>query len=389
MTKNHHRGNQPSATWRETSPPGLVAELADALDLKSSFARSVGSSPTGATTQNIPIISTHRKSPRMKLNQNTMLAKQAVTGEINKLNLHPDAHIGVAVSGGADSTALMFILSLIYKGTKASQVHVVNIDHQLQEVTNSVAGDVAKLAEQFEFNVHLLKVEVDSTVSSVEEAARNARYKAFESIIETHNLEAFLIGHTKNDQAEQVLLGLLRGSGTRSLAGMPQTRGVYVRPFLNHIGRKETENICQGNNITFWEDPHNKSSEYNRVNIRTIIDDIQNQTGQNIVNALVKTALINKEEADTVDFYAEQAYPEVRNNGWKVTHLEEYPVAVRKRLYRYQLLSMNVPNVKITFNALNQVEQLITNWNGQTVENISKGVLVTRRNGSLIFTTNS
>lgn len=315
-----------------------------------------------------------------------MLARNAIKSALK--DVPANANVGLGVSGGADSLALLVALSTLYKGDQASQVHVVSIDHQLQEITSQVSARVATIAESFGFTTHIIPIDIPETGNGAEADARIARYNAFEDAIQAYNLEAFLIGHTKSDQAEQVMLGLLRGSGTRSISGIPERRGVFVRPFLNTLNRSETQKVCDENNIDYWCDPHNDSSDYNRVNIRKLIKETENVTGQNIVEPLVRTAKISSEDAEALDFYTDMSYNTVVESNWDSDVLKNIPVAVRKRVYRKHLLSINVPTDKVSFDALNGIESLISEWNGQKINNIVAGLIVTRNNGKIVFTQN-
>lgn len=312
-----------------------------------------------------------------------MVARNAV--RLALVGVPEGSNIGVGVSGGADSLALLVALSTIFKGKSASLVHVVSVDHQLQAVTATVSLTVARLAEKFGFNAHIVPVDIPVTGGGAEADARTARYGAFEDTIRKYDLKRFLIGHTRSDQAEQVMLGLLRGSGTRSLSGMPVNRGVFVRPFLNFLSREDTQQVCVENDVEFWCDPHNDSSEYNRVNVRKLIKDTEKVTGQQIVSSLVRSAQISVEDADALDFYADATFEVIEISGWSVATLEKVPMAVRKRLYRSKLVSMGVDAGKANFDALTGVDGLITNWHGQKVNNIVSNLLITRQNGRIVF----
>lgn len=319
----------------------------------------------------------------MRNNHYTMLARNAIKSALSTVS--KDANVGLGVSGGADSLALLIALSTLYKGDRASQVHVVSIDHQLQEITSQISQQVATLANNFGFTTHIIPIDIPETGNGAEADARTARYSAFDTIITDHNLEAFLIGHTKSDQAEQVMLGLLRGSGTRSISGIPERRGVFVRPFLNVLNRAETQKVCNENLVTYWCDPHNDSTDYNRVNIRKLIKETETVTGQNIVEPLVRTAKISTEDADALDFYATVAYDTIVSSDWNIDTLLTVPVAIRKRVYRNKLISLNIATDKVSFDALASIETLISDWHGQKVNNITSNLMVTRVDNRIVF----
>lgn len=319
----------------------------------------------------------------MKHNHYTMLAKNAIKSIL--ADLPEDANIGVGVSGGADSLALLAGLSNLYKNQRSQQVHVIIIDHQLQEVTAEVAQSTASKAREYGFHPHIVPVNIVNTSAGLEADARTARYEVFENIIHELNLQAFLIGHTKSDQAEQVLLGLVRGSGTKSISGMREVRGVYRRPFLNVLSRSETELVCRENNLDFWVDPHNSDEVYKRVCVRNFLNDVNEKLDVNLVNPLVKTARIASEDSDALDFYANVEFEKFENSGWNVDSLALVPEAIRKRAYRLKLSELGVRSDSITFDLVNRVDDFIVSWKGQKEVNFSNNVRVLREGKKLVF----
>lgn len=319
----------------------------------------------------------------MRKNHYTMVARNAIKNALK--GLPASSPVGFGCSGGADSLALLFALSTLYRKEKANLVHVIIVDHQLQEITAEISQKTADLAESLGFNAHILPVEIISTREGMESDARKARYEAFETAIEEYNLEAFLIGHTKTDQAEQVFLGMLRGSGTRSLSGIPQKRGVFMRPFLNELSREDTQKVCEENNYEYWCDPHNDSTEYRRVIARKMIKEVQKETGQSIVDPLVRTAQISAEDADALDFYTDIALNNIEQNEWAITELEKTPIAIRKRVYRKKMLQLGALSDKIGFGIVNRIEELVSQWSGQKEIHLSQGVRVKRENEHLVF----
>ena len=138
----------------------------------------------------------------------------------------------VAVSGGADSLALAAAL-LIEAKPLALNAIAITVDHQLQEKSDLQAEKVSSQLKELGYVQVITKKVVVSTESGIESGARDARYQALmESAQETKAVKVFL-GHTRDDQAETVLLGLARGSGARSLAGMATEIGIYIRPLLS------------------------------------------------------------------------------------------------------------------------------------------------------------
>ena len=142
----------------------------------------------------------------------------------------------------------------------------VVVDHGLQDGSAEVARRAADVARGFGLEAEVVRVEVGE--GNLEAAARSARYEA----LLAYGSDVW-VGHTADDQAEQVLLGLARGSGTRTLAGIP-ARGTLpggaavVRPLLG-LTRADTETICRWAGLTWFEDPHNRDPALLRSRVRT------------------------------------------------------------------------------------------------------------------------
>ena len=316
-----------------------------------------------------------------------MLARKTVNETLRDQKVDTSGNIGLGLSGGADSLGLFITLTKIFPPEK---IHAIIIDHGLQEETKTVAEYYRNLVETYGANAHVIKVNVPNG-GSMEDNARSARYEAFNNSIQEYGISAFFLGHTKSDQAEQVMLSLLRGSGTKSIAGIPTVRDAFIRPFLNTLSRVETENICKENYVKYWVDPHNSSEEYNRVVVRNIIKETEERTQQNIVNPLVRTAIIAREDSDALDeislsiFNKLMVLPFNTVETWK---LDELPTAIRKRIYALLLLKNDVKNEHITFDVLNAIDALVVSWSGQGAVSVSGGIKVSRKNSKLRFDKN-
>lgn len=319
----------------------------------------------------------------MRNNHYTMVARNAIKEALKAVD--SQARIGIGCSGGADSMALLLALSTVYTQERAKQVHVIIVDHELQEVTKEVAERTAHVAKSLGFNAHIATVRVQETLQGAEADARTARYEAFQRAIDFHDLEAFMTAHTKNDQAEQVFLGLLRGSGTRSLAGIPEQRGVFIRPFVNTLSREGTQQVCIENKMTYWNDPHNKSLKYKRVAIRRLIEETERHAQQDIVEPLSRTAQISSEDAEALDMYTSIAYSNLETKNWSIDALKNVPKAVRKRAYRKKILELGAKTDSVTFELTNRVDDLVVQYNGQGTISFSEGITVSRKDKALHF----
>jgi len=208
-------------------------------------------------------------------------------------------------------------------------------------------------------------------------------YAAFEAAIAKYSPDYFFLAHTKNDQAENVLLGLARGSGTRSLSGMADENGIFIRPIL-HIDRSTTEEVCRENNVTPWVDPQNSDETYARVRARkNVLPILDNNLGPGIIDALARSARILREDADALDEYAEDFLKMTGSKELDVELLDRLPKAVRSRVLRRVILAAGAPSGSITADHVAAVEALVTAWHGQGEVSLPGGVKVGRISGRL------
>ena len=218
----------------------------------------------------------------------------------------------VACSGGPDSLALAAIAAHFARRGDV-RVGAIIVDHDLQEGSAEVAAQTAQTLT--DLGIHPViteKVQVPAGNMGPEMAARTARYTAFEKAAEATGARAVLLGHTLDDQAETVLLGLSRGSGTRSLAGMPPVRvegGVtYLRPFLG-LRRTDMLDICDAETLTPWIDPTNTDQSLMRARIRhSVLPYLEEHLGGDVARSLARTASVAGPDAEYLDEQAQVAY---------------------------------------------------------------------------------
>ena len=288
----------------------------------------------------------------------------------------------VAVSGGADSSALAAAL-LPEAKDKAIRVIAVIIDHGLQqesaEVAKKTENELAKIGYT-EIQIRRISVEI---TDGMEASARRARYAALNEIAASQDAAAIFLGHTRDDQAETVLLGLARGSGTRSLSGMAERIDKYRRPLLS-ITRSQTEAACKEVGINYWNDPHNQSMEYMRVRVRErVIPLMETELGPGIASALVRSAKILRDDADALDQWAEEVLDEIDPNEMDIDTLASLPRAIRSRVIRKAIYLAGAPSGSISAEHLEPVEALVTAWKGQGPVSLPGGVTVARISGRL------
>ena len=288
----------------------------------------------------------------------------------------------VAVSGGADSLALAQA-TLVECAPLAIKAVAVTIDHQLQEKSADQAAKVEKQLRAMGFqDVVVAKVKV-SLESGLEAGARSARYEALQRIAAEKNAVRVLLGHTRDDQAESVLLGLARGSGTRSLSGMAIENGIYLRPLLS-LTRTQTEEACTEAGIEFWNDPHNENHEFSRVRVRReVLPVMEEQIGPGIAAALARSASLLRDDADALDAITSAEISRHNLKDLDCSALEHLPRAIRTRILRSAIYAAGSPSGSISADHIGAVEALVTSWHGQGLVSLPGGVKVERISGRL------
>ena len=237
--------------------------------------------------------------------------------------------VSVACSGGADSLALALAA---FAEIDETRLDAVTVDHQLQ--TGSADRAVATAAQLHEIGYRTVRIETVTVgaTGGTEAAARAARYQA----LRPDPGVVVLLAHTADDQAETVLLGLGRGSGPRSIAGMTPWRAPWGRPFLG-LRRADTENACRESGFEFWNDPHNVDPAFTRVRLRReVLPLLEDVLGGGVTPALARTATLLAEDLQALDHLAARVLADVWQLGGVIDleALAPHPVALRRRALR-------------------------------------------------------
>ncbi|MBU6242976.1 MAG: tRNA lysidine(34) synthetase TilS [Acidobacteria bacterium] len=288
----------------------------------------------------------------------------------------------VGVSGGADSLALAAGLFLEAVEKVLKPIAVI-IDHGLQDNSETVSNNARLELEKIGYkDIRIIKIKVEVT-DGIEASARRSRYEAFNKLALELNAKVFLLGHTKDDQAETVLLGLARGSGTRSLSGMAHVNGVFVRPLLS-ISRSQTVAACAEWKLIPWQDPHNSNEKFTRVRVREkVLPNMEKEIGPGVADALVRSARLLRDDADALDEWAANEFSKFNPTDFDIAELAELPKAVRTRILRMAIYALGAPAGSLSAEHIDPVEALISAWHGQGVCSLPGGVKVARISGRL------
>ncbi|MDT9594697.1 tRNA lysidine(34) synthetase TilS [Nocardioides zeae] len=266
------------------------------------------------------------------------------------------ATVVVACSGGADSLALLAATVFVCSRSRdalGSRVVGAVVDHGLQdgsgEHTARVVEQMAALGADETLSA---RVRVEGGGQGVEAAAREARYAVLGQVAESYAAGAVLLGHTLDDQAETVLLGLARGSGGRSVAGMRRAFGVFRRPLLD-VTREETEAACRAEGVAWWEDPHNSDPRFTRSRLRErVLPVLAEELNPRVRHNLARTADLLRADAEALDELADQAYARAARGAGQDTvvdlaALDGSPAAVRTRVLRLAALAAGAVDAEL------------------------------------------
>jgi tRNA(Ile)-lysidine synthase len=296
-----------------------------------------------------------------------------------------DGLVLVACSGGADSLALAAAARFV-----GSSVGLVTVDHGLQEGSDRRAAGVADWARGAGFDpVVVAPVSVPGRPGGPEAAARAARYEALSSVASSCAAEAVLLGHTRDDQAETVLLALARGAGPRGLAGMPARRGIFVRPLLD-VARTETRKACAALGLVPWDDPHNVDPAYARSRVRAdALPAVVAALGPGVVGNLARSASMIAADNEALDALAEEALAAAAVAGaadlaLSVSDISGLAQAIRRRVLHRWARRLGAPGAALSHVHVEALDALVMDWRGQGPVHLPGGILAARRRGVLV-----
>lgn len=294
--------------------------------------------------------------------------------------ISPGSAVLVACSGGADSLALLS--AVVVEGHRLSlRVIGATVDHGLQEGSAERAADVVQtMAVLGADETVSARVEVSAAGEGPEAAARHARYAVLEQMADHFSASRVLLGHTRDDQAETVLLGLTRGSGGRAVAGMRRNFDRFARPLLD-VSRADTAAACAAQGLAVWADPHNDDPRFTRVRVRhTVLPVLETELGPGVAVALARTADLLRPDMEYLDALADAARAELGAEVaasspladvpdgavvLPVVGLADLPGPLRTRVLRLAALEAGAPGAELFHEHVTAMERLVTDWHGQ------------------------
>jgi len=308
-------------------------------------------------------------------------------------DLSPGDLVLAACSGGADSLAVAAAVAFVAPRARL-RAGAVTVDHGLQPGSAGRAACIADLLGTLGLdpvrNVAVITASADKAAGP-EAAARAGRYRALDAVASEVGVAAILLGHTLDDQAETVLLGLARGSGARSLAGMPARHGLYRRPLLA-VRRSTTRAACADLGLEPWQDPHNSDPRYTRARVRhQAMPALEAALGPGVAESLARTASQLRADAECLDALAFAESGQLRGAcsdpaGLETRWLLGLPAAIRTRVLRDAAIMAGCPHGALTARHVGQVDALVTGWHGQRWVDLPGGVRAQRHDGMVWFT---
>jgi len=298
--------------------------------------------------------------------------EQKVGAFIKKFNLVEQGNLVlVGVSGGPDSVALLHILWKL-KETLNISLHVAHLNHLLRG--NEAEAD-ARLVEQLAQNLALpFTIEQFNVASfrqktglSIQEAARIGRFNFFERLAKEIRANRVALGHQSDDQAETILLNLLRGAGMSGLKGMLPVRGIYIRPLLN-VRRREISSYCRQNTLPYRIDASNLKPVYTRNRIRLqLLPLLEQEYNPQIVPALIRLGQLSQEEDVYLEKQAQQVYKELLLETGKdslmftLNKWPSYPAPILKRVLRQVWRGLAQTEKNLSYQHIDKIIELIEN----------------------------
>ncbi len=337
----------------------------------------------------------HRQAPLSKFARSLMHAWRTLNLPV------ADANIILAVSGGADSTALLLALDELARTKKLNvRILVAHLDHRLRKESADDARWVKELAQMLGHKCLVKRVDVKSAArrasDNLEQAARKARYQWFAQSAQKRDAALVLTAHTMDDQAETVLLNLLRGSGTDGLGGMEVVRTLdragktkLVRPLLSWARRRDTESYCRARGIDFRRDQMNEDTTFARVRMRHELLPLMESLNPRFSEALARAAELLRDDGRALDSAAQRLLQLSRSsetgNEIRTDLLSDAPAALRRRALRQWLAQCRGDLRRLELVHIRAVENLVTqNRGGRTIE-LPGRATVSRKAGRLKF----
>ncbi|MDX6384468.1 MAG: tRNA(Ile)-lysidine synthase [Blastocatellia bacterium] len=344
-----------------------------------------------------------RKPKRIAARARLSRFAQSLLREWKRLDLTTNAPVVVAVSGGADSVALLLALNeLVKSGRFKLEMVVAHLDHRLRgEASDADARWVEGLATELGYDVRVGRVDVKrraaKTGDNLEQSGRRARYEFLEKTALAYGAKLVLTAHTMDDQAETVLLNLLRGSGAGGLGGVDPVRPLsaesevlLARPLLSWALRQDTESYCRELEVEFRTDEMNLNEKFARVRVRRQLLPLMQSFNPKLVAGLTRTAELLREDHSALDRGAARLLELSLVPGSDVSTLRfdllaSSPPSLRRRVLRLWIEQCRGDLKRLERVHIAALERLVLGDRGGRVIELPGGAQVSRKRGVLEY----
>lgn len=324
-----------------------------------------------------------------------------------------DASVVVAVSGGADSTALLLAMDELSRNNKLHlKIVVAHLDHGLRKESGADARWVRQMTKSLDNAPEIViakanlkrrtKTTSEGATGNLEQEARKARYEFLEQTARRTKARLILTAHTLDDQAETILMRLLRGSAADGLGGIVPLRPLasnseiqLIRPLVSWAHRAETEHYCVRRNVDYRHDEMNLDESFSRVRVRKQLLPLMKTFNPRIVEALSRTAALLNEDTEALAAAANVLLEaagrrngtadETKGRSLNVSVLAQAPSALRRRALREWILRGRGDLRRVEMVHLLGVEALLSGERGGRVAELPGGMAVVRKRGWLEF----
>jgi tRNA(Ile)-lysidine synthase len=308
--------------------------------------------------------------------------------------LQPGDKVVVGVSGGADSTALLYALWEVRVDIPIS-LSVAHLDHGLRSEGEKDAHFVRKLAGRLGVPFFPGKADVRSFQRekglTTQEAAREVRYEFLQAIAQQNKATKIALGHTADDQAESMVIRILRGSGTRGLSGIPPVRNkIFIRPLIE-IWREEVESFLKEKKVPFIQDPSNQAAQYLRNRVRHELLPILQRYNPRIRQVLVQMADLFRADEEFWQRHLEEKFSDLlrsrRKDHWvlDIPSLMTQPLPIRLRCFRYAIEKLQGHLRRVNLPHIMAIHHLVEGSDPNKVIRLPQGLTITRAYHALSF----
>ncbi|MCK4244350.1 MAG: tRNA lysidine(34) synthetase TilS, partial [Candidatus Omnitrophica bacterium] len=300
----------------------------------------------------------------------------------------------LGVSGGPDSVALLHLLSRLKKRLKFSLL-LCHLNHGLRKEAGEDARFVKELANSFSLPITVGKRDLSKArKSSLEEKARDARYQFFAQVAKKYRVNRIALGHNLDDQAETILLRIIRGTGLLGLGGIKVKRSLednpgvqIIRPLLK-VGREQILDYLKERKLSFVTDSSNISPVYLRNRIRAELLPLLSEYNPQIKESLAKLAIACQEDFAFIEKTAASFLDKIlkRKEQKLIIKIKEFsktPQNLQKEILRVAIKSL--AKKPLTFSAIESLQSLITKGKGRSSLSLPGGLVATRIHKDLVI----